>query len=354
MRTKDRRTIIVGLAAAIGIAAAVWFIRPKQRPHVSAPLDQDVYVWQRSWSPAVRTAVRERGAEFGEIVALVAEVTWKNGEGKSARVRIDSDALRASGRSVGIAMRVNPFEGPKNLDPFDSRSAQTKFLCDLAADSIERIKADSITPAELQIDFDCPESKLAAYRNWVIAIRRRIAPVRLSITTLPSALDSPDFEDLVRQCDSYVLQVHSVKRPTSLDRMPVLCDADQSRRWVRSASQIGVPFRVALPTYAYRAEFDAKGKCLRLAGEGAALKPPPGGCVRQIAADAKMIAGLVHEWTIDRPDHLSGVIWYRLPNDDDDLNWRWPTLAAVMKGQAPQERDANEPVLLANPGNSSR
>jgi hypothetical protein len=30
------------------------------------------------------------------------------------------------------------------------------------------------------------------------------------------------------------------------------------------------------------------------------------------------------------------LIWYRLPNDDDELNWRWATLATVMQGRAPR------------------
>jgi hypothetical protein len=32
---------------------------------------------------------------------------------------------------------------------------------------------------------------------------------------------------------------------------------------------------------------------------------------------------------------MTGVIWYRLPVAGDTLNWRWPTLAAVMQGRAP-------------------
>lgn len=343
----NRRALIffcLLIALGVGIGGIGFLFHPRTTPHQAAAMQQDVYVWQRSWSPAVRQAVHERAGEFSEVVVLVAEVTWKNGEGKSARVKVDADALHSIRSSVGIALRVNPFDGPKTIDPFDPRGPQTNFLCNLAADAIERIKSESITPIELQVDFDCPESKLASYRNWVIALRQRIAPVRLSITTLPSALDSPDFEDLVRQCDSYVLQVHSIKRPASPDQIPLLCDAGQARKWVQTASAIGVPFRVALPTYGYLAEFDAQGKCVRLAAEGSSPHPPPGGCVRQIAADATAIANLVHDWTIHRPDHLAGVIWYRLPNEDDDLNWRWPTLAAVMQGKTPQL-----PANIANP-----
>jgi hypothetical protein len=288
--------------------------------------------------------VRERGSNFSEVVALVAEVTWKNGVGQAAHVKLDADALRSTSHPVGIAIRVNPFEGPKSTNLFAPDGPQTKFLCDLAADAIARVARDSITPIELQVDFDCPESKLAGYRNWVAAIRQRIAPTPLAITTLPSLLTAADFPDLVRQCDSYILQVHSMKRPLSPDQIEPLCDADQSRAWVQQAAEIGIPFRIALPTYAYVAEFDAKGKCTRLAAEGSNLHPPPGGCSREIRADSTAIATLVREWNAQRPTGLIGLIWYRLPNDDDDLNWRWATLALVMQGRAPQAGDAQASV----------
>ena len=32
----------------------------------------------------------------------------------------------------------------------------------------------------------------------------------------------------------------------------------------------------------------------------------------------------------------SALIWYRMPNDDDALNWPWTTLASVMQGKSPQ------------------
>ena len=322
---------------------AILFCRP-DHTRVSNPLPQHVYVWQRSWSPAARAAVRERGPEFGEVVVLVAEVTWKNGQGKAAQVKVDREALKMISRPVGIALRVNPFDGPKKIDPFDPAGAQTKFICDLAAESIERMKRDSIVPAELQIDFDCSETKIAGFRKWIVAVKQRIAPTPLSITTLPSLLNAADFESLVRQCDSYVLQVHSMKRPASPEQILPLCDAAQARRWVSTASRIGVPFRVALPTYAYVAEFDARGKCLRLAAEGSNLHPPPGGSVREIRSDAAAIAQLVREWNDEHPPALQGLIWYRMPNDDDDFNWRWATLASVMQGRAPQSPEARVDV----------
>src|SRR5215203_5248784 len=67
---------------------ALWTNRPPVVQTTSA-LQQDVYVWQRSWSEDIRAAVQERSPRFGEVVVLVAEVAWKNGQPKVSRVKPD-------------------------------------------------------------------------------------------------------------------------------------------------------------------------------------------------------------------------------------------------------------------------
>jgi hypothetical protein len=50
------------------------------------------------------------------------------------------------------------------------------------------------------------------------------------------------------------------------------------------------------------------------------------------------MARLVQGWDTNRPSELRGVIWYRLPTTVDNLNWRWPTLGAIVASRLPRER----------------
>ena len=59
-------------------------------------------------------------------------------------------------------------------------------------------------------------------------------------------------------------------------------------------------------------------------------------------SDPAAMAELVRYWTGTRPTTLTGIIWYRLPTERDVLNWRWPTLAAVMQGRTPSPKLAAE------------
>jgi hypothetical protein len=73
-----------------------------------------------------------------------------------------------------------------------------------------------------------------------------------------------------------------------------------------------------------------------MSAEGPVADWPSGVQLREVRSDAGEIAGLVRGWTADRPEELIGLMWYRLPVESDRRNWRWPTLAKVMAGEAPR------------------
>jgi hypothetical protein len=382
------------IAALLGVAMAlVWF---RSAPHVSGPLRHEVYVWQRAWTQPVREAVAQHAANFAEIVPLKAEISWKAQKPQLTRANVDYATLAATKRPVGIALRIGSYSGPfaagapasgpasadttrpragsetgapsgdfglrgqaqrdpalasaspdtnspKAPSPLRSAGAVqdatlTEYLCDVAARLVNEARTNGIELAELQLDFDCAESKLDGYRVWVEAIQRRVAPLPVTITALPSWLDSRAFKRLAAVATNYVLQVHSVERPRSLDTPFTLCDPRAAGRAVERAGRIGIPFRVALPTYGYALAFDAGGKFFGLSAEGPRPNWPTNALLREVHSDPIEIAGLVQQWTASRPAAMRGVIWYRLPTIVDNFNWRWPTLGAILASRVPQEK----------------
>jgi len=279
----------------------------------------------------LRAALAGHTAGFSSLVVLNAEVAWRQQRPELVRVSPDWTALRACGRPVGLALRIGSFRGP-----FAADDPQTAFLAGLAAALLAEARSGSVAVAELQLDFDCAESKLDGYRVWVEAIRRRIAPTPLTITALPSWLKQAAFKPLVSAADGFVLQVHSLEKPKHAGAPVVLCDPAAARQAVGRAASFGVPFRVALPTYGYVVGFDHEGRFLGLSAEGSARNWPDGAQLREVRADPAAMAALVAEWTAAPPASLRGIIWYRLPMAGDRLNWRWPTLAAVMAGKVPR------------------
>src|SRR6185295_525007 len=243
---KNRTVLLPALLIAAAVAMTARWLVFRPAPHVSGPVRHEVYVWQRAWTQPVREAVSQHATNFTGIVPLKAEISWKDKKPQLTRVALDYPTLAKAGCPVGLALRIGAYAGP-----FTTNDSITTFIADLSASLVAEARSNHVALSELQIDFDCAESKLDGYRVWVEAIQHRVAPLPVTTTALPSWLDSRAFKRLVAVATNYVLQVHSVERPKSFDAPFTLCDPSKARGAVEAAGRIGVPFRVALPTYGY-------------------------------------------------------------------------------------------------------
>lgn len=315
-------------AAAFGMLILARVTRPNR---TAGPMPHQAYVWQRVWGPEVRDSIQQAPGRFASLVVLAVEVSWDEGRPRLTATEWAPAFLARAGVPVGLAVRIGPYPGP-----FAEEDHVTTALCDLAAAVVEKARVGGLGVAEVQIDFDCAESKLEGYLVWAKAIRERISPTPIVITALPSWLKQTSFRSLAEATDGFVLQVHSLERPQGPEAPIKLCEPTAARRAVDRAARLGKPFRVALPTYGYLAAFDAAGRFVGLSAEGRAVSWPPDGTVIEVRSDPDVMADLVQAWTSDRPMNLAGIIWYRLPTDRDRLNWPWPTLTCVTAGRRPR------------------
>ncbi len=252
---------------------------------------------------------------------------------------MDWRSLAAAARPVVLVMRAP--------DSLARVLAQGKGqISSIAADFLRvygRLNSDATsagcTIAGLQIDYDCPTARLADYRALLENLRPSLAAAhpgaQLSITALPTWMQSKSFGPLVRATAWYTLQIHGIERPTTIEKPIVLCDAARIVPWAKRASSFGVPFLVALPSYGYRVIFDGAGKFTALVAEGAQSTLRSGFQERLVEADPQAMAATMRMLRAAPPANLRGVVWFRLPIPTDRLNWPWLTLAAVMDGRNP-------------------
>ncbi|MDQ6622786.1 MAG: DUF3142 domain-containing protein [Verrucomicrobiota bacterium] len=298
-------------------------------PRTSAPLIQRGYLWQRDWTPAVADAFAIAEQRFDGVIILGGEIDWADGAPRLLKSSLRWDAIAAASKPTTLALRVAPFGGP-----FASDDANARFLVASAKTLLADADTHHAKIAAFQLDFDCAQKKLAGYEAWLRALHAALRPMPLSITTLPSWLDEPEFGRLINLTDDYVLQVHSVPA-RGADGQAKLCDPQLAQHWVDQAARLGRPFTVALPTYRCLAGYDADGKLRGVAMDAVQPSWPNETRVLEFAADPDAIASLVRAWQHERLAFLRGVVWYRVPSEADLRNWRWPTLNAVMQGRAP-------------------
>jgi hypothetical protein len=333
--------IMILFACSLSLSLFMYFHLSQNIDKVSGEIPNEVYIWQRQWNNEVTDALSKAAYKMSGFAVLATEISFRKDQvDKIVSIPINYQALRETQKPVALTLRIGSFSGEFRKNP-----EITDLLGNIACSLIEETKANDIETSELQIDFDCAESKLADFRELVKSLKEKIAhlqnglkpSVPIIITVLPCWLKHSEFMALARETNGFVLQVHSLERPKGPAIPMKLCDFALSRKWVKKAAHIGVPFRVALPTYGYIVGFDSNSRFLGLSAEGPSKNWPEGTIVHPVYSDANDMSKLVASWQMDRPSNMKGIIWYRLPVKSDQLNWKWETLGLVMSGRRPKE-----------------
>lgn len=294
----------------IGLLAMVALLNGCERQDAT-PLDQQLYVWQRQWTPAHEAALRDSRADFSTLRVLALQAFPKAGW---SRARIDPALLKRDGRPLIAVIRL---DGQlKSLDRNEVIAQIQQVLGDW--------QGQGLNLSGVEIDHDAGNARLPAYHEFLTHLRAALpASIALSITALPAWLESPELPALLSTVDSSVLQVHAVSDP----RLG-LFNPDLARQWTRAWSRItSKPFYLALPAY---------GVAL-LPGGGAPVVESEvtlerGGKRRELLADPQQLSRLGTELRNDPPAHLAGLIWFRLPLASDRRAWSLTTLSAVARG----------------------
>jgi hypothetical protein len=277
-----------------------------------APLTHDAYVWQRQWTPALRDALFQSTDLVRDWRVLVAQA---DRDGAFHRFPVDREALARSGRPVVLVVRLDG-----RLARFDARALTEGVLSVTAGWPPAQV-------AGVEIDYDCPTSRLPDYTAFLAALRPGLHNVPLSITALPTWIGSRDLDALLAVPDEAVLQVHAVQAPQAGLFNPAI-----ARRWVDEfATRTRQPFRVALPTYGSRVSWNADGSLLAVESERAALAP--GATSSELYASPATLLTFVRDLDAHRPHGLAGVVWFRLPTVEDSRAWSLATWRGVILGQ---------------------
>lgn len=276
-------------------------------------LDQQLYIWQRQWRPSHGPALAASRQDFSTLRLLALHYHPQAGW---AETRPDLALLAADGRPLVAVVRLDGA-----LTSSSHQQLQARVLPLLA-----RWQQAGVNLRGLELDHDCGLSQLPAYRQLLSDLRPALpATLTLSLTALPSWLESPELPALLASVDHSVLQLHSVDHPEQ-----GLFDRQRARSWVERWSAVSPrPYYLALPAY---------GQALIASGDGPPLVESEvalaaAGPRRELQVSPQTMADFIGELQADPPPGLAGLLWFRLPLADDRRSWPMATLLAVVRGQ---------------------
>ena len=272
------------------------------------------YVWQRLWTPAVCQAV---AAEKGPLYILAAELDKKG----VVSVSFNREACRSAERVTPVFRIHSNWINRADLIPTILKAFA---------------KLPSKTTA-LQLDLDCPESKLSKYHSIVKKLKKQLPPnLELSITALPCHLNNRAFEKLITELDYYVLQIHGISIPKNYKDKCQLVDFTVSEQALRKAFLLNSPFKLALPTYGYRLQFSkADNSFIRLSAENRVQKNDQ---VQEkiITTDLSLLTQFLTK-TRNKNSNYRGIIWFRLPTTADELTISRSAISTLASGHEPNQ-----------------
>lgn len=121
--------------------------------------------------------------------------------------------------------------------------------------------AQHIDERDLQLDWDVPESQLAAYAEWLGQLRHHLRPAQqVSATGLVSWLKQTEAQAVADQLDELFMQFYHLRVPTLDDR--AVHTAYNPLDYVERLEALACPYRIGLATFDTTSAFDENGHCV--------------------------------------------------------------------------------------------
>jgi hypothetical protein len=235
------------------------------RPRVWAVNEVPVAFWAwRTQSPDaldVQAAVERANAQV--LFLRAGQIDYQ--DGKLRRIRPLAGSLP---KGIKLHLVYNTTRAVlEQLESIDSQTLANEIAESFRDDS-ERAKRDDAGVRGLQLDIDFPTRLLSRYEQTLTAIRPLLQPgIELSITGLPTWMDSPALNGVLKNCDFWVPQFYGGEIPTRSDQLIPISSPESITYFVSKARQIDKPFYAGLAAYSVTLLYSASGSLISMRGD---------------------------------------------------------------------------------------
>jgi hypothetical protein len=141
-------------------------------------------------------------------------------------------------------------------------------IADAFQEDSARAAAENARVAGLQIDIDVPTRLLDRYEKVLKVLRTRLKPgLQLSITGLPTWMQSAELRSTLTQVDFWIPQFYGAEIPLRADQSIPISSPHDVETFVNRAREINKPFYAGLAAYSYALLYSASGVLITLRGD---------------------------------------------------------------------------------------
>lgn len=268
-RRHTRRRFATGLLAAAAGALAVTTLAAGWRwahaPRVWRPGEPAVAFWSWRAETPSQAEVERASVETGARALFLRAGQMDLNSGRVERVRAVSGRVP---RGVELHLVYNAT--PRLLAEFERVEEKTlaaSFAGTFHADAV-RAARDGATVAGLQLDLDVPTRLLARYGRVLGETRAALpAGVKLSVTGLPTWMDSTSLRVVLDAVDFWTPQFYGAEIPETADVVVPIASPQEVARAVARVRELGEPFYAGLAAYGYALVYDTGGRLVELRGD---------------------------------------------------------------------------------------
>ncbi|HEX8149346.1 MAG TPA: DUF3142 domain-containing protein [Pyrinomonadaceae bacterium] len=264
-RSRNRLTLLAAAAAVLAVVLVTAGWRRAHAPRAWRPGEVPVAFWSWRAEAPSQAEVERAAGETGARTLFLRAGQFESKSGRVERVRAVAGEMP---RGVELHLVYNAT--PQLLEEFervDEKALAAAFVETFRADSA-RAGRDGARVSGLQLDLDVPTRLLARYRGVLRGTRFALpAGVKLSVTGLPTWMESKELPPLLGEVDFWAPQFYGAEIPSTADRIIPISSPRDVARDVARARELGEPFYAGLAAYGQALLYDARGRLVELRGD---------------------------------------------------------------------------------------
>lgn len=264
-RTRSACSFVTFASCSFALSAFVYLFHHERMPRAWAAPEVPIAFWAwRNEAPSEEEI--EHAARRTRAQALFMRAGQIDYDGRTlSRIRAVTGKFP---RALELHLVYNGTRSLLKQFEQTDEAALAASVAEAYLEDVARASQDGARVAGIQLDIDAPTRLLGRYAK-VLRLLRAAVPqgTKLSVTGLPSWMDSVALDLVLREVDFWIPQCYGAMIPERLDQLTPISSPQNVARTVARARRLNRPFYAGLAAYGYAILYGRDGAIVEVRGD---------------------------------------------------------------------------------------